>query len=218
MISSTDLVAAVSAAVADSGSESSRLLQSIVDVARGIFDAKASSVFMLDGRTGELVFEAVCGEGENTLVGQRFPAGRGIAGWVVSTGEAIVVDDLAANQTFARDIAVSTGFVPQALMAVPLSDGDQVLGVLEILDPGPGARANIAELNLLGMFATQAAIALQIAARGRYAQQVLTTAGGEFAEFITLVQALQQLDGNGRAVALQLFGSLKDVVSAMAGG
>ena len=49
------------------------LLQSIVDVARAIFGAKASSVFLLDEATDELVFEAVSGEGEEDLVGMRIP-------------------------------------------------------------------------------------------------------------------------------------------------
>ena len=56
------------------GDESHRaLLQSIVDVARAIFDAKASSVFLHDEATDELVFEAVSGEGEEDLVGIDFP-------------------------------------------------------------------------------------------------------------------------------------------------
>ena len=47
------------------GSEESyrELLQSIVEVARAIFGATASSVFLLDEETDELVFEAVAGEG-----------------------------------------------------------------------------------------------------------------------------------------------------------
>jgi len=44
------------------------LLQSIVDVARAIFGAKASSVFLLDEEADELVFEAVSGEGEEELI------------------------------------------------------------------------------------------------------------------------------------------------------
>ena len=41
------------------------LLQSIVDVARAIFSAKASSVFLHDEATDELVFEAVFGRGRS---------------------------------------------------------------------------------------------------------------------------------------------------------
>jgi hypothetical protein len=38
---------------------------------------KASSILLLDEETEELVFEAVVGEGEDTLLGTRFPAGTG---------------------------------------------------------------------------------------------------------------------------------------------
>ena len=41
------------------------LLQSTVEVARAIFGAKASSIFLLDEQTDELVFEAVAGEGSD---------------------------------------------------------------------------------------------------------------------------------------------------------
>ena len=58
---------------------SAELLQSVVDVARFIFGAQASSVFLLDEEAHELVFQAVSGQGEGSLVGRAFPAGNGIA-------------------------------------------------------------------------------------------------------------------------------------------
>ncbi|MGE7437879.1 GAF domain-containing protein [Kitasatospora sp. NPDC001175] len=138
------------------------LLQSIVDVARAIFAAEASSVFLLDEEADELVFQAVSGRGEESLVGRRFPAGRGIAGWVAASGQPMVVDDLSRNSSFDRSLAESTDYVPSALMAVPLIHGDRVLGVLEVLDPAPRARASLPELDLLALFARQAAAALRI--------------------------------------------------------
>ncbi|AZM87975.1 MULTISPECIES: GAF domain-containing protein [unclassified Streptomyces] len=138
------------------------LLQSVVDTARAIFGAQASSVMLLDAAAGELAFEAVSGQGQEFLVGRRFPAGRGIAGWVAASGEPMVVDDLRDNASFDRDIAESTGYVPDALMAAPLVRGDRVLGVLEVLDPSPQARSGLPELDLLGLFARQAAVALHV--------------------------------------------------------
>ena len=143
------------------------LLQSIVDVARAIFGAQASSVFLLDEETGELVFRAVSGQGEEFLVGRRFPAGQGIAGWVAVSGEALVVDDLTGNTAFDRSLAQSTQYVPDALMAAPLIHGDRTLGVLEILDPSAQARSGLSELDLLALFARQAAIALRIVTASR---------------------------------------------------
>lgn len=139
-----------------------QLLQSVVDVARAIFGAAASSIFLLDETTDELVFQAVSGQGEDFLVGTRFPANRGIAGWAAMSGEAIVVDDLASNAAFARDLAESTRYVPQALMAAPLIS-EEVIGVLEVLDPVPQSRSDLGELDLLSLFAHQAAIALRLA-------------------------------------------------------
>ena len=87
------LVAAVSAAVVDWRREHDTLIQSVVEVARAIFDASASSIFLLDESTNELVFEAVAGEGASVLPGRRFPASKGIAGWVLAAHEAIMVSD-----------------------------------------------------------------------------------------------------------------------------
>src|SRR5881227_2869496 len=116
----SDLRAAVAAGVFGTDEAFRALLQATVETARGIFHAKASSVFLLDEETDELVFEAVAGEGADTLIGKRFPSSTGVAGWVLVTRQSIVVDDLAADPRFGRDAAESTGFVPKGLMAVPL--------------------------------------------------------------------------------------------------
>ncbi|MEU9357051.1 GAF domain-containing protein [Streptomyces sp. NPDC048301] len=167
------------------------LLQSVVDVARAIFGAAASSVFLLDEEADELVFQAVSGEGEEFLVGRRFPAGRGIAGWVATSGEPMVVDDLSQDSSFDRSLAESTEYVPDALMAAPLISDTRILGVLEVLDPSPQARSGIRELDLLAMFARQAAAALRVV--GAYAPGT----------------GARALDGERREDALQLLGSLE---------
>lgn len=141
---------------------SAELLQSVVDVARAIFGAQASSVFLLDEPARELVFQAVSGQGEDFLVGRRFPASEGVAGWVVASGDAMVVDDLSRTATFARGLAETTRYVPDALMAAPLVHGGRVLGVLEVLDPVPQSRSSLTELELLSLFARQAAAALRV--------------------------------------------------------
>ncbi|MDT0426284.1 GAF domain-containing protein [Streptomyces salyersiae] len=169
------------------------LLQSVVDVARAIFGAAASSVFLLDEEADELVFQAVSGEGEEFLVGRRFPAGRGIAGWVVTSGEPMVVDDLSSDTSFDRALARSTAYVPDAIMAAPLISDSRVLGVLEVLDPSPQARSGVRELDLLAMFARQAAAALRVLAPA--------PAG--------VPEAGRTLDGARRQDALELLGSLE---------
>lgn len=148
---------------------SAELLQSVVDVAQAIFGAAASSVFTLEDDADELVFQAVAGKGQGFLVGRGFPAGRGIAGWVAATGESMVVDDLDGHALFDRELAASTRYVPNSIMAAPLLHHDRVLGVLEVLDASPQSRCSLSELDLLSLFARQAAVSLQIVADRRRA-------------------------------------------------
>ncbi|MEU3049132.1 MULTISPECIES: GAF domain-containing protein [unclassified Streptomyces] len=173
---------------------SRELLQSVVEVARAIFGAQASSVFLYDPAAHELVFQAVSGQGEDHLVGRRFPAGQGIAGWVVSSGEPMVVDDLAHNTVFDREFAESTEFVPDAIMAAPLLHGERVLGVLEVLEPVPQSRSSLGELDLLALFADQAATALRVVLDRRVEAP---RAARERAAALDLVGSLQRLLESG---------------------
>jgi GAF domain-containing protein len=153
------------------------LLQSIVDVARTIFGARAASVFLIDEEADELVFEAVSGEGEGTLIGSRFPSSTGIAGFALVTRQPLVVDDLKADPRFSRDRAESTGYVPNSIVASPLLHEERALGVLSVLDRAPDRPFGLAELELLSRFSTQAAIGLDLLRRARLARSALGGVG-----------------------------------------
>ncbi len=145
-----------------------RLLQSIVEVARSVFGAGAASVFLIDQSTGELVFQAVAGEGEKHLVGSRFPGDTGIAGWVASCGQPLLVDDVSQSPQFARDAAASTGYVPQSIMAAPLIQGGECVGVLEVLDRGLRQRDELGDVDLLGLLAAEVGIVLELLVQLRW--------------------------------------------------
>ncbi|MEV5704096.1 GAF domain-containing protein [Actinoallomurus sp. NPDC052274] len=144
-----------------------RLLQSFVEVARSIFGAAATSVLLVDQATGELVFEAVAGEGDEHLPGTRFPAGTGIAGWAVMGGQPLVVDDVSENPMFARGAAESTGYVPRSIMAAPLIADGECIGVLEVLDRDSRPRCDLGDMNSLGLLATEMASVLELLVRVR---------------------------------------------------
>jgi GAF domain-containing protein len=191
------------------------LLRSIVDVARAIFRARAASVFLLDAEGDELVFEAVSGEGEESLVGRRFPSSTGIAGWVLVTGQPLVLDDVAADPRFAAQVAESTGYVPKSIMAVPLLSGERTLGVLEVLDRPSGERFTMEEADLLGMFATQAAIALDLLGRSRSARRVLAGVDGGEAPLTRLAAALERAEEEDREAALALLAAAEALLSRL---
>jgi GAF domain-containing protein len=205
----SDLRSAVAAGVLGSEEQHRALLQSVVEVARAIFGARASSVFLLDEDADELVFEAVSGEGAEALIGQRIPSSTGIAGWVLVTRQPLVLEDVGNDARFARDVAESTGYVPQGLMCVPLLHDEKALGVLNVLDRA--SQFTLEEMELLGLFANQAAISLDLLQRARRAQAVLAESGDD-AEALARVAAL--LEGDRGEAGQRLLAALEQLLNS----
>ena len=206
------LRAAVAAGVLTAEEQYRSLLQSIVEVARAIFGAKASSIFLLDEATDELVFEAVAGEGSDVLVGTRLPSSTGIAGWVLVTRQPLVLEDVQNDPRFARDLAEATGYVPHGLMAVPLLHDEEALGVLQVLDRPQRARFSLTEMDLLGQFGNQAAIALSLLRNARRAKAVLDGGEPELSAVARVAATLDRLEGGRREAGVRLLTELERVL------
>ncbi len=215
---SDELKAAVAAGVVGSEESFRSLLDSVVEVARAIFGAKASSIFLLDEETDELVFEAVAGEGADTLIGQRLPSSTGVAGWVLVTRQPLVIEDVSNDPRHSKEIAESTGYVPQGLMAVPLLHEERALGVLEVLDRPQRAQFSLVEMDLLSLFANQAAIALDLLQRARRAEVVLGESGAGASLLARLAATVQSLEEERREAALELLGGVERVLRRDEGG
>jgi GAF domain-containing protein len=208
---SDDLRAAVAAGVLGSEEQFRALLQSIVDVARAIFRAKASSILLLDDEADELVFEAAADESAEALIGKRFPSSTGIAGFVLVSRQPLVIEDVLADPRFSRETAESTGFVPKGLMAVPLLHEERALGVLEVLDRPQDAKFTLAEMELLGLFANQAAIALDLLQRARLAHAALEGEGdlGVVARVAESLEKAREDENGSREAALRILAELE---------
>jgi GAF domain-containing protein len=208
-----ELHAAVAAGVFTADEQYRSLLRSIVEVARAIFGAKASSIFLLDEETDELVFEAVAGEGSDVLVGRRLPSSTGIAGWVLVTRQPLVLEDVGGDPRFARDVAEGTGYVPNGLMAVPLLHDEEALGVLQVLDRPQRARFSLTEMDLLGQFGNQAAVALSLLRNARRAKAVLDGGEPELSAVARLAVALDSLEGERREAGVRLLAELERILA-----
>ncbi|HET9437513.1 MAG TPA: GAF domain-containing protein [Gaiellaceae bacterium] len=209
-----DLRAAVAAGVVGSEDSFRALLSAIVEVARSIFGARASSILLLDEETNELVFEAVVGEGEDTLLGTRFPAGTGIAGWVLATRTPLVIEDVQNDPRFSRETAEETGYVPKGLMAAPLLHEEGALGVLSVLDRPQQTLFSLEEMELLGLFANQAAIAVDLLAKARRANALLADGGSELEVVARLATRVNALEDERREAGFRLLRELADTLGA----
>ena len=215
---SDELKAAVAAGVVGSQETFRSLLESVAEVARAIFGATASSIFLLDEEADELVFEAIAGYGADTLIGQRFPSSTGIAGWVLVTRQPLVIEDVTEDPRFAKDFAETTGYIPKGLMAVPLLHEDRALGVLEVLDRPQRSQFSLVEMDLLGLFANQAAIALDLLRRARRAEEVLASSGNGADIVARLATTVEGLEDERRAAGLRLIAAVDEVLRSDEGG
>lgn len=137
------------------------LLGSIVNAAGQIFGAKASSILLVNEEEQALVFRVSYGPANRDLVGVKFPMDKGIAGYVVMTGQPIAISNVRQDERFNQDFAESTGYIPDSILATPLISDGQIIGVMEILDKIDGTSFDMHEMELLGIFAQQAALAIE---------------------------------------------------------
>jgi GAF domain-containing protein len=185
-----ELATSLGPSVRPAGSD--ELLRSLTETARRLFGAAACSLALLSEDESELIYTVAAGEGADDVTGMRISSSRGIAGWVVQSGQPIAVSDLASDPRFARDAAERTGYVPQAILAVPVETPQRMLGVISLLDRDsrrPGAEQDMA---LLSLFADQAALALASVEAFSVMGRVLLGALAEAAAGQELALALRQ--------------------------
>jgi GAF domain-containing protein len=163
--------------------ETDELLRSLTETARRLFGAAACSLALLTEDESELLYTTAAGEGAADVTGMRIPADQGIAGWVVQSGQPIAIGDLTGDPRFSREVAERTGYVPQAILAVPVQTSQRMLGVLSLLDRDPRRPGAEQDMTLLALFADQAALALATVERfsllGRMLLDALAQAAGD---------------------------------------
>jgi GAF domain-containing protein len=76
------------------------------------------------------------------------------------TGQPIATSHVDEDARFDRAFAQSTGYVPESILATPLLSGERVIGVMEVLDKVGASSFGVQDMELMGMFARQAALAI----------------------------------------------------------
>jgi PAS domain S-box-containing protein len=95
------------------------------------------SIMLLNAGTGNLIYRAALGRSKGLPRGgkpTRYSRGVGLAGWVIENREPVILPDVTQDERWIPDEEES---VPErkSAIAVPLSVGDDVLGVLLLFHP-----------------------------------------------------------------------------------
>jgi GAF domain-containing protein len=143
------------------GDAESRLLQSIVDATVRLFDAEASSIALFEREPERLEFRVAAGPHGAGAIGQSVKPSQGIAGFTFSTGQALALSDVERDPRFDREAARRTGYVPRSIASVPLPGAAGPVGVLQVLDKRGSPTFSLRDMELLAIFAAQAATAIE---------------------------------------------------------
>lgn len=153
----------------------SRLLEMIVETVVHVIPSRSAALFLIDEEAEELVFEVALGPEAAEVRKFRVPLGHGIAGLVAVSGQPMAVSDAGSDQRQAADIARSVGYTPGTVLCMPLFYDEEVIGVLELLDRQGEPSYSAADMATLGLFANQAAVAIE---QSRNQQSLAALFGG----------------------------------------
>jgi two-component system, response regulator PdtaR len=135
------------------------LLALIVSVTAKITGSKICSILLLDRKSNELILRTCQTESGKYNQRSNTPLGKGVAGRVALTNQAIKVLDVRTDPWFInKEIAINDGLV--SLLSVPMSVEGEVIGVLNCYTPIVYDFTND-DIMMLTTVATQAAIIIK---------------------------------------------------------
>jgi signal transduction protein with GAF and PtsI domain len=111
-----------------------RSINHILTASASTIDSAEASVLVRDGDDGDLRFLTAIGEVADQLINIKVPSGKGIAGFVFSSGQPMAVADAGEESAFYSEVDKRTGYSTQTLLATPLRYEGEVIGVLEYVN------------------------------------------------------------------------------------
>jgi Nif-specific regulatory protein len=137
------------------------LLKVIVTSVTKLLECEASSLFLIDPTGEQLILKVATGPVGGEIKELRLKIGDGIAGWVAKHRKSLIVNDPKHDPRFFPAVDKSTGFQTRSILAVPLMDHDQIVGVLEIFNTAKAKQFDQSDMELLNAFGSYASVALR---------------------------------------------------------
>lgn len=109
-------------------------IENLLRLSADSLKSEDASVIVRDGDEGDMKFLTAIGKVAHQLTGLKIPSGKGIAGFVLSSGQSVVIADAGQEKSFYAEVDKHTGYSTQTILATPLRYNDEVIGVLEYVN------------------------------------------------------------------------------------
>jgi len=138
----------------------SDVLNALVEMTTTQLNAARGTLFLNDPATNELYSRVALGNIQREI---RMLNTSGIAGYVFTSGEPLIIHDAYSDTRFNRSIDEQTGFATENILCIPIKTiKDEVIGVAQVLNKRKG-KFTTHDLHLLQAMISQGTLALQSA-------------------------------------------------------
>jgi diguanylate cyclase (GGDEF)-like protein len=154
--------------------ELEEILGAIMNKMAQFFGPERWSMLMVDDKNNELYYAIAVGENAESLKGLRVPMGEGVAGWVASTGNPLVVPDVALDPHWSAFANKHPDLKIKSIACVPVRSGNKTLGVIQLLNSKLDLLSEYS-ISFLRILCDYAAIAIQNARSMTLIQELTIT-------------------------------------------
>lgn len=112
------------------------LLKLIAEETKAAMQADRCTVFLYDKEKNEIWSKVALGLEDAEI---RFPAEKGIAGYVIQTGESVNIQDAYNDSRFNPDVDKNTGYTTKTMLCMPIKNNNQeIIGAFQVLNKNDG--------------------------------------------------------------------------------
>ena len=134
-------------------------LASSLDIIIKLLRSEGGTIWLLDRDSNRLY--PIFNRGFVDISGITIENGQGIAGTVVQSGEARIVEDTGLDDRFTRSVDEETGTATRSIICVPLKNSVETIGCIEVINCVDGSAYDTEDLALCESLARLAAIAME---------------------------------------------------------
>lgn len=147
-------------AILNSSLDTASVREKAITAITRLLDCEVASLLLHDELTDELYFEVALGEKGNRVKEIRLKKGEGIAGWVATHNQPVLINDVKGDPRHSRRFDDRSKFETRNMACVPMVIKDKVAGVLQAINKHGAGGFTQTDLELLISLSHEVAIAV----------------------------------------------------------